>query len=290
MWSSWEAKIMSVIKAIDLKKYYGKNRGIECVNLSIEKGEIYGFIGPNGAGKSTTIRTLLGFIKPESGEAEIFGNDCSKELNKVKDKIGYLPAEAKYYDNMKVIDLLNYSAKYYKKDSKDKIKTLCEYFDVNEHKYFEELSFGNKKKVAIVQALLHEPELLILDEPTNGLDPLIQSKFFDLLREENNKGVTIFFSSHVLSEVQKICDRVAIIKEGKIIKVESMEEIRNKKYKKVKIEFCNEFSRKEFSKSGINRINKINGVMVEFFYHENMEKLIKILQNRKINNLWIEEP
>ena len=224
----------SMIKTMDLKKYYGKDRGMENLNLEVKKGEIFGFIGPNGAGKSTTIRTLLGFILPTSGKAYLFGEECTdKNLAKLKHKIGYLPSEVDYYDSIKVGQLLRYSAKYYKKDCEQNINNLCSYFDLNQKRPIEDLSYGNRKKVAIVQAFMHEPELLILDEPTGGLDPLMQNRFFELLKKENERGVTVFFSSHILSEVQKMCDRVGIIKEGRLIKVQSVEDLRATKYKKV---------------------------------------------------------
>ena len=208
---------MNVIEINHLTKYYGKERGIIDVNFNVEENEIFGFIGPNGAGKSTTLRTLLGLIYPTSGSAKLFGKDCIKYGPEIKKEIGYLPAEVFYYDKMKVIELLNYSASFYKKDCSKRIKELAGIMDLNLNKKIDDLSFGNKKKVGIVQGLLHEPKLIILDEPTSGLDPLMQQKFFELLQEENKKGATILFSSHILGEVQRLCNRVAIIKEGKII-------------------------------------------------------------------------
>lgn len=183
---------MSVIEMNMLTKHYGKSRGITDVNLSVEEGEIFGFIGPNGAGKSTAIRTLLGLIYPTRGSAAIFGKSCT-EHPEIRMELGYLPSEVFYYDNMKVIDLLKYSASFYKKDCTKRIFELAEIMDLDLKKKIDDLSFGNKKKVGIVQGLLHEPKLIILDEPTSGLDPLMQQKFFDLLGEENRKGATIFF-------------------------------------------------------------------------------------------------
>ena len=188
---------MNVIEINNLSKYYGKSRGIEDVSFKVEEGEIFGFIGPNGAGKSTTIRTLLSLIYPSSGSATIFGKDCIKFAPEIAKEIGYLPSEVFYYDKMKVMDLLNYSASFYKKDCSKRIKYLAEVMDLDLKKKIEDLSFGNKKKVGIVQALLHEPKLIILDEPTSGLDPLMQQKFFALLLEENKKGATILLSSHI---------------------------------------------------------------------------------------------
>lgn len=280
---------MNVIEIKNLTKSYGKARGIRDVSLSIPEGEIFGFIGPNGAGKSTTIRTILNFIYPNSGSASIFGMDCRKESSKIKTNIGYLPSEVNYYDDMKVKDLMNYSSKFYKKDCSIRIKELCSIFELDVNKKIDALSFGNKKKVGIIQALLHEPRLLILDEPTSGLDPLMQNNFFDVLREENNKGVTIFFSSHVLSEVEKMCDRVAIIKEGTILKVEQVEKLRSNKYKKIKIEFVNSDIANNFELQGIKEID-IKNKTIEFLYKGSIDEMIKKLSQNQVENLWIEEP
>jgi ABC-2 type transport system ATP-binding protein len=216
---------MTVIEINNLTKAYGKKRGISNVNLRVNRGEIFGFIGPNGAGKSTTIKVLLNFIFPSSGEAKILGMDCVTETDKIKESIGYVPSEVRYYDNMTVEELLNY-AKSFKKNVDDTyMKELCKTFEVELTKNVSELSLGNKKKVAIVQALIHKPKLLILDEPTNGLDPLMQQKLFKTLLKIREEGTTIFLSSHNLTEVEEFCDRVAIIKEGKIIEVRSIEDL-----------------------------------------------------------------
>jgi len=229
---------MSVIETKKLTKYYGKSRGIENVDLKVEEGEIFGFIGPNGAGKSTTIRTLLGLIHETSGSATIFGKDITKFGPEIREEVGYLPSEVFYYDNMRAIDLLRYSASFYKKPKKDiekRINELAALLDLDLKKKIDDLSYGNKKKVGIIQGLLHEPKLIILDEPTGGLDPLIQQKFFQLLRDENKRGATILFSSHILSEVQKMCDRVAIIKDGTIIRTEKIKDLLENNTKRFKI-------------------------------------------------------
>lgn len=279
---------MNVIEISKLTKFYGKSRGIMDVSFDVKEGEIFGFIGPNGAGKSTTIRTLLAFLHPTAGSARIFGMDCIKESHRIKMEVGYLPSEVNYYDDMKVKDLLSYSAKFYKKDLKSRINTLCELFEVPLNKRIVELSFGNKKKVAIIQALLHEPKLLILDEPTGGLDPLMQNRFFDVLKEENKKGVTIFFSSHILSEVQKMCNRVAIIKEGRILKVEEVEKLRSNNFKRIKIEYKNDKAQ-ELKLPGMMDIDKKERY-IEFLYKGKINDLIKILAEDEIENLLIEEP
>lgn len=202
----------AVIETVDLTKTYGKSRGIEYVNLAVEPGEIFGFIGPNGAGKSTTIRTLLGLMRPTAGRALLFGESCVTHTG-IRREVGYLPAEVFYYDRMRVADLLRYSASFYHKDCTARIRELAQTMELTTRK-IDDLSFGNRKKVGIVQSLLREPKLLILDDPTSGLDPLMQQKFFELLQAENRKGVTVFFSSHILSEMQKLCSRVAFIRRG----------------------------------------------------------------------------
>ena len=280
--------LMAIIEIKDLTKYYGKARGIIDVNLKVKEGEIFGFIGPNGAGKSTTIRTILNFIYPTKGSAKIFGLDCIKDSKEIRKDIGYLPSEVNYYDDMKVIDLLNYSASFYKGDYRDRIKSLSERLELDLNRKIEDLSFGNKKKVSIVQALLHKPKLLILDEPTGGLDPLMQNRFFEILREENKDGTTIFFSSHILSEVQKMCDKVAIIKEGKILKIEDIEKLRNNKFKNVKIELNDDADLDLNIKGVINKevINKT----VKLLFNGDIKELVGMVNGIDITNIWIEEP
>ncbi|KOF58173.1 MULTISPECIES: ABC transporter ATP-binding protein [Clostridium] len=279
---------MSVIEIKDLTKNYGKARGISNVNLSVEQGEVFGFIGPNGAGKSTTIRTLLGLIHPTSGSATIFGKSCI-EHPEVRNELGYLPSEVFYYDNMKVIDLLKYSASFYKKDCTKRINDLAEVMNLDLKKKINDLSFGNKKKVGIVQGLLHEPKLIILDEPTSGLDPLMQQRFFELLGQENKKGATIFFSSHILSEVQKMCSRVAFIKEGKIIKLEKMSTLQENSYKKISIEAKSPISKDTFNISGISDF-KLKGNTVNFMFKGDINSITKKIAELELRNISIDEP
>lgn len=186
---------MNAIETRELTKYYGKSRGVIDVNLSVLEGEVFGFIGPNGAGKSTTIRTFLAFLKPTRGRAEIFGMDCILKSPEIKKRIGYVPSEVNFYDDMKVKNLFEYSAKLHSKECKKKTKLLTEQLELDINKKINTLSSGNKKKVAIIQALMHEPELLILDEPTGGLDPLMQNRLFKILEEEK-KGESQYFFPH----------------------------------------------------------------------------------------------
>lgn len=279
----------TMIEIMNLTKDYGSHRGIRNVNLSIQEGEIFGFIGPNGAGKSTTIRTLLGLIHPTSGSATIFGKDCITARDENAKEIGYLPSEVFYYDHMKVKDLLKYSASFYKKDCTKRIKELCDLLELDVNRKIEDLSYGNRKKVGIVQGLLHSPKLIILDEPTSGLDPLMQNKFFDLMREENKNGATIFFSSHILGEVQKLCDRVAIIKDGQILKIEEMDTLRKSTYKQIDIELIGD---------GISEIEKLVGVSqlkqlkssYSFMYKGELNALLYVLSKIQVANIDIHEP
>jgi ABC-2 type transport system ATP-binding protein len=280
---------MNVIEIKNLTKTYGKARGISDISFNVEEGEIFGFIGPNGAGKSTTIRTLLSLIYPTSGSAAIFGKDSVQFAPEIKKEIGYLPSEVFYYDNMKVKDLLNYSASFYKKDCSKRIKELAEIMDLDLTKKIDDLSLGNKKKVGIVQGLLHEPKLIILDEPTSGLDPLMQQKFFELLEEENQKGATILFSSHILTEVQRLCNRVAIIKEGKIVTVEKISTLKENTYKKFKVETKETLDPHYFNLLGVNKL-EVKGNLASFLFKGNINDVMRKIADIEISNLWIEEP
>jgi ABC-2 type transport system ATP-binding protein len=280
-----------IIDITDLSKFYGKARGIEHVNLGIEEGEIFGFIGPNGAGKSTTIRILLNLIFPTGGSARIMGMDVIKDTKKIKRQVGYIPSDGSPYSSMDVHEFLSYCIRFYQaQNGAHRITELSELFELDLKRKIADLSMGNRKKVSIVQSLLHNPKLLILDEPTTGLDPLMQGKFFDLLRSENRKGMTIFFSSHILSEVQLLCKRVAIIKEGKIIKLEDIETLRKKQLKKVHITFGDKANEGNFSLPGIDRVITRLGNMLSFMYSGDINELVGVLAGKAIANLTIEEP
>jgi ABC-2 type transport system ATP-binding protein len=280
-----------VIETTDLTKFYGKARGIEHVNLEIGEGEIFGFIGPNGAGKSTTIRILMNMIFPTRGSARIMGMDVIKDTKKIKSLVGYIPSDAGAYSSMDVHEFLSYCIRFYGvEDGEQRITELSGLFELDLKRKITDLSMGNRKKVSIVQSLLHSPRLLILDEPTTGLDPLMQSVFFELLRAENRKGMTIFFSSHILAEVQMLCKRVAIIKEGKIIQVEDIENLRKKQLKKVHIEFEDRIKKENFSIPGIESVMTKSGNILSFMYSGNINEIIRLLTAEKIVNLMIEEP
>jgi len=280
---------MNVIETKKLTKYYGNDRGIKDVDLNVAEGEVFGFIGPNGAGKTTTIRTLLSLIYPTSGSAKIFGKDVIQYGPEIKRDIGYLPSEVFYYDNMRVKDLLKYSASFYKKDCSRRIKELADILKLDMNKKIEDLSHGNKTKVGIVQGLLHSPKLIILDEPTIGLDPLIQKNFFDLLRQENKAGTTIFFSSHILSEVQKLCDRVAIIKEGELIKVESMGNLAKNNYKRFRLTSKQKVEKDFFDIPGVSDL-KVAESQVSFLYKGDVNTITHKLVQLDLTDLFVDEP
>jgi len=279
---------MNAIEFNNLTKYYGKSRGIIDVTFNVKEGEIFGFIGPNGAGKSTTIRTMLSLIYPTSGSVTIFGKDAIEFGPEIRKEIGYLPSEIFYYDKMKVIDLLNYSASFYDKDCSKRIQELSEIMELDLNRKIQDLSYGNKKKVGIVQGLLHSPKLLILDEPTSGLDPLMQQKFFNLISEENKKGATVLFSSHILGEVQQLCDRVAIIKDGRIVSVQDVKALAHDNYKKFRITGENLNSGK-FDFEGITNLVE-SDTKVKFFFKGDINKVVNVISKLKLDDIVIEEP
>jgi len=280
---------VSIIEVNNLTKYYGKSRGIVDVSFNVEEGEIYGFIGPNGAGKSTTIRLFCSLIYPTSGEAKIFGKDCFKFGPEIRQEIGYLPSEVFYYDRMKVLELLKYSASFYKKDCTKRMYELADIMELDLKRRIDDLSYGNKKKVGIVQGLLHQPKVILLDEPTAGLDPLMQQNFFNLIREENKeRGATVFFSSHILSEVQRMCERVAIIKEGRIIRIEEIKTLQKDNYKKIRVE-AEGLDEKRFDIAGVTKLTKEDGA-VSFFFKGDINVITKIISEKKVSDVSIEEP
>ena len=280
---------MYAIETRELTKSYGKARGIIDINLRIEEGEVYGFIGPNGAGKSTTIRLLLGLLFPTSGGGTIYGLDIVKDSPEIKNEVGFVPSEIYYYDNMSIKQLMEYSARFYGVSVNSRLKHLAEAFELDLNRKIEDLSQGNKKKVAIVQSLLHQPRLLILDEPTSGLDPLMRNRFFELLKEENARGAAIFFSSHVLSDVEKICHRVAIIKEGEIINEDSVSAIKEKSVSRVTYQLKNGVDTDLIQLQGVIS-PETSGNRISFLYRGDRIALLKNLSQLPIETITIEEP
>ena len=274
-----------ILEIKHLKKYYKNVRGAEDVSLKLNKGDIYGFIGPNGAGKSTTIRTIMGLINKTDGEIYFNGKILDFDDINVKKKIGYLPSEINLYDDMSVKELFNYHESFYKKDTSKRRKELVKFLKIDESKKIEDLSLGNLKKVGIVLALIHEPELLILDEPTSGLDPIMQNIFHDILIKEKEKGTTILYSSHVLSEVSNLCEKIGFIKDGTIIKEDKIENIMKNNYTYLTISSSEiEKIKKELKLEIINENNN----EVKFINNMNSNELIKKLSKYEINKLLIE--
>ena len=276
---------MNAIQMEGLTKFYGSSRGILDLDLTVQEGEFYGFIGPNGAGKSTTIRTLLGLIRKTRGSARVLGKDIAKEKEQILAETGYLPSEAVFYPDMRGRDLIRLSADLHRKDCKKTSEELCERLQLDPSRRIGELSFGNRKKLAVICALQHNPRLCILDEPTGGLDPLMQREFFEILKERNRQGMTVFLSSHILSEVQRFCSRAAIIREGRIIASGSVEELARTNAKRISI-------RGSFDPSGLPDVRDLqrSDDTVSFLYGGDINLLLARLGKDPILDLTISEP
>ena len=269
-----------------LTKNYGKARGIRELDLAVAPGEFFGFIGPNGAGKSTTIRTLLGLIGANSGKARVLGLDpAGRERKEILRRVGYLPSDTALYTGLTVKDMLKLSAGLRGKDCSAQTAELCERLQLETGKKVEDLSFGNRKKVGIVCALQHDPELLVLDEPTGGLDPLMQHEFFSILQERNQKGATVFLSSHILSEIQRHCSRAAVIREGKIIACDSVEKLAESSARRVTLR--GNVKREDLPKC---RDWKELGDAVSFLYGGDINVLIRTLAKADVQDMTIAEP
>lgn len=276
---------MNAIQMEGLTKFYGSSRGILDLDLTVQEGEFYGFIGPNGAGKSTTIRTLLGLIRKTRGSARVLGKDIAKEKEQILAETGYLPSEAVFYPDMRGRDLIRLSADLHRKDCKKTSEELCERLQLDPSRRIGELSFGNRKKLAVICALQHNPRLCILDEPTGGLDPLMQREFFEILKERNRQGMTVFLSSHILSEIQRFCSRAAIIREGRIIASGSVEELARTNAKRISI-------RGSFDPSGLPDVRDLqrSDDTVSFLYGGDINLLLARLGKDPILDLTISEP
>ena len=260
----------NMIEITDLTKTYGKHRGVENVSFSVKKGEIFGFLGPNGAGKSTTIRSMLGLIRYDKGQIRICGLDAQRDKEKILQRVGYMPSEAWFYPGMTIREVLKLSADVRKMDCSKEAGMLCERLQVDEKRKISELSLGNRKKVSIVCAMQHKPELFVFDEPTSGLDPLMQNMFFELIKEYVEQGATCMLSTHVLSEVRNHCDRVAIMREGKLIVTDTVEHLLASKTKRIKM--------------------IRDGESLDFIYKDDLNNLYKELKDHNIEDILIEEP
>lgn len=276
----------NILEIINLKKYYGNVRGIEDISIKLKRGEAYGFIGPNGAGKSTTIMVLMSLINPTSGMILIDGKKLDKNDLELKKMIGYLPSEIYLYDDLTVKEILNFHESFYEKNINKRRKQLVKLLKLDENKKIEDLSLGNLKKLGIILALMHEPKILILDEPTSGLDPIMQNVFYEILLEEKKKGTTILYSTHILSEVSKICDRIGIIKEGKIVREDTVENIEKNNMTYLTIESIDiDKIKKDLNLKIVSEHNN----SVKFINDLNSNKLINIISKYNINKLLIEE-
>lgn len=249
----------NIIEISNVTKNYGRVKALSNLNLSVGEGEIFGFLGPNGAGKTTALRILVDYIRSSSGTCKIFGMDTVKDSTTIKKNIGYLPGNIQMYKSMKAIDLLKYFANLRGLTDLDYARDLAKRFDSDIDIKIGNMSKGNQQKIGLIQAMMHKPALLILDEPTSGLDPLIQEQFFNMMEEIRDSGKTIFMSSHILSEVERICDRVSILKSGTIVATENIESLKIKSAQEFEIHFDTDIKKEVFM--GLKEIRdlKING-------------------------------
>ena len=283
-----KTKTQPVIRTRGLTKYYGKIRGIEQLDLSVERGEVFGFLGPNGAGKSTTINLLMGFRKPTGGTAKVLGKPIGPDATALRGRIGYMPGELSLYGNMRARDLLNYFGKLRGGVDQQYVKQLADRFGLDTSRKIKELSKGNKQKVALVQAWMHKPDLLILDEPTSGLDPLVQQEFHELVKASAKQGTTVFLSSHVLSEVEHICDRAAIIKEGRLVALERIAALHRKALRHVEVTFAKKPPQNVLATvPGVSQ-RRLDKRTLRCRVHGPISPLIKALTRHKLENVIIE--
>ena len=273
-----------IIEIEHLTKFYGKNRGVNDLSLSVSEGEVFGFIGPNGAGKSTTIRAILGLISPTSGSVRLFGQGVRRGDASALAEVGYMPAEAAFYRGMRVSEVISLSAKLRRMDCAAEARQLCDRLQLDVRRRVEELSLGNRKKVSIVCALQHRPVLCLLDEPTSGLDPLMQEAFFDLLEERHAAGGTIFLSSHVLGEVQRHCQRAGVIREGQLIACDRVENLSRTRARRVTLHGVN-----RLSLPGMRDVQSEKRAL-RFLYDGDMAALISALQGLPVDDMTITEP
>lgn len=276
---------MQAIQTENLTKFYGRARGIEGLDLEVEAGEFFGFIGPNGAGKSTTIRTLLGLIAPTGGSARVLGLDIRTQRQEILRQVGYLPAEAFFYPGQRVRDVLRLSAGLRRKDCTATARELCRRLQLDTSARVDALSFGNRKKVGIVCALQHDPALLILDEPTGGLDPLMQREFFSILRERNAAGATVFLSSHILSEVQRHCTRAGVIRDGRLIACGKVEDLADTGARRVLVRGNPDLT----GLPGVRGLEMLEDG-VRFLYSGPMQPLLQTLAAAPVRDVQITEP
>ena len=271
------------IEISNLTKLYGKTVGIKDLSLNIKQGEIFGFLGPNGAGKTTTIRCMLNILIPNQGSVKINGEIVSRNTSHLKNDIGYLPGELYYPKGFSVKNLLDYIESLKKKPC-NRREEILKRFNLETHKKIQALSHGNKQKLGIILAFMHDPSVIILDEPSSGLDPLLQQTLYDLILEEKEKGKTIFFSSHNLDEVQKICDRVAIISKGELISVENVSDLSKKVVRHLKA-IIDDGDLTVFEKAGIEMIVEGNEISFPIRERDILNKILKFLSDMDVKDI-----
>jgi ABC-2 type transport system ATP-binding protein len=274
-----------VIETRGLSVFYGKHRGILNVDLKIDQGEVFGFLGPNGAGKTTTQRVLLDVIRPTEGQAFMFGKDCQKDGVAARDRVGYLPGELSLYENMKASQFFKMYFSLQKSNTdRNYWQTLADRLELDTNRRIRELSRGNRQKVGVVAAFMNKPELLILDEPTSGLDPLMQQTVMEIVQEANQHGSTVFFSSHILSEVQTVCDRVGIIREGQLVATERVEDMTRQQFKRLRIGFDQLPPEDTFAIEGVTELVR-DDQAVELEIRENIGQVMKKAVSFGINDI-----
>ncbi|MBN1539452.1 MAG: ABC transporter ATP-binding protein [Candidatus Thermoplasmatota archaeon] len=285
-----EGKGREVIVIRDLKKYYGRSRGVEKVNLMVREGEIFGFLGPNGAGKTTTIRTMLDYIRPTSGSIRVLGRDPVKEGAEVRREIGYLPSDFSMEWRMTALKYLRFLLGMMEYSGRNRIEEMAERFELDLDKRIKDFSRGNRQKVGLVSAFMHYPQLLIMDEPTTGLDPLMQQEFYRLVLEEKKRGATVFLSSHILSEVDAVCDRVGVIREGELVAVETIDRFKEKTGQLMKVRFESMPDTRVFEQiDGISDVKRLEDETLQLTVFSNVDAVVKELAKHTIKRLSFEE-
>ena len=273
-----------VIGIENLTKMYGNHVGVKDLNLAVRKSEIMGFLGPNGAGKTTTMRSCLALLAKTAGEITIFGLDSHRDAVAIREKTGYLPGEFGLISSIKVSSYLKYLLSLRGCGSTEKMVSLAERLELDLDRKTNELSKGNKLKVGIIQSMMADPDLIIMDEPTSGLDPLMKQEFYRILREEKKQGKTVFMSSHILADVERVCDRVAIIRKGQVKVVEEIQALQEKTGKVLEVEFGDPFTIDEFKLEGVSEIRQDNG-RITLTIHENLDGVIEAVSKHRILNM-----
>jgi len=280
------------IEAERLTRYYGKRRGVIDLTFEVEEGEIFGFLGPNGAGKTTTIRQLMGMMRPSSGSARVFGLDCWRDSTLVKEKVGFLPGEIHLYEKMTGEEFLDFFAAFRRSRNEGRRRALVQRLELDLSQHIKHMSKGNRQKLAVVQALMHDAPLLVLDEPSSGLDPLMQVEFVELLREEQARGKTVFLSSHQLLEVERIAHRVAIIREGRLVAVEEVAHLKTLRERRMEVVLHEPVPRERFSAlEGVRVVSEApGGKQIELAVRGKLGPLLRTLSEMPVDDLTFGPP